>query len=269
VGAKESLEGRKRMTIEGLEIEKKDHVALVRILGLLGESHGMTQRAIEVSERLGMLRFHGDIRVLILEEKGKGAFCFGEEILAKIPQVISSEGRTFPSIAEAISRIEVPVIAGVEGDAVGPGLEWILACDMRIGSETSRFGLPQGHAGVIPSDGGTQRLARLVGKGKALEMIFTGEWINAEEALRIGLVNRVVPKGDVSKVAMELAKDLISKSPFSTKYAKEAICKGMELSLDQGLRLEADLYFLLHTTKDRTEGIRAFQERRKAHFEGR
>jgi enoyl-CoA hydratase/carnithine racemase len=102
-----------------------------------------------------------------------------------------------------------------------------------------------------------------------MEMILTGDIIDAQEALRIGLVNRIVPQGDVSKVVRELAKDLVPKSPISTRYAKEAIYKGMELNLDQGLRLEADLYFLLHTTKDRTEGIRAFQEKRKAHFEGR
>ena len=257
------------MTIEGLEIEKKDHMALMRILGPLGEPYKMAQRASEVSESLGMLRFDEEIRVVILEEKGKGAFCLGEKIISKIPQITNSGGGTFSSIAEAISRVEVPVIAGVEGDAVGPGLEWVLACDMRIGSETSRFGLPQIQAGVIPSEGGTQRLARLVGKGKASEMIFTGEWINAQEALKIGLVNWIVPQGEVSKVVMELAKDIVSKSPVSTRYAKEAICKGMELSLEQGLRLEADLYFLLHTTMDRTEGIRAFQEKRKAHFEGR
>jgi enoyl-CoA hydratase len=116
-------------------------------------------------------------------------------------------------------------------------LEWILTCDLRIASETSRFGLPQIKAGVIPAEGGTQRLARLVGMGKALEMILTGEWIDAQEALRIGLVNGIVPRGEVSNTVMALAKDMASKSPISTRYAKEAICKGMDLKLDQGLRL--------------------------------
>ena len=109
----------------------------------------------------------------------------------------------------------------------------------------------------------------LVGRGEASEMIFTGEWIDAQEAERIGLINRIVPRGEVSKALMEQAKYMSSKSPISTRYAKEAICKGMDLSLDQGLRLEADLYFLMHTTRDRREGIRAFQEKRKAQFEGK
>ena len=257
------------MNFEGLEIEKKDHVALMRILAQQVDPHRVVQQAGELSQAIEMLNFDDQTRVVILVGKGEETFSVSEETIVEPPQVIGSEGGVSPSIAESISRVELPVIAGVEADATGPGLELILACDMRIGSETSRFGLPQVQAGVIPSKGGTQRLARLVGKGKALEMILTGDVIDAQEALRIGLVNRVVPQGDVSKVAMELANDMVSKSPVSTRYAKEAICKGMDLSLEQGLRLEADLYFLLHTTKDRTEGIRAFQEKRKAHFEGR
>ena len=257
------------MNLEGLEIEKKDHVAIMRILDSQKGLSGLVRLTQEVSERITMDRFDNDIRVLILEEKGKGAFCIGEEILASIPEALRSANGIFSSIALSISKIEVPVIAGVEGDAVGSGLEWILACDLRIASETSRFGLPQIKAGVIPAEGGTQRLARLVGMGKALEMILTGEWIDAQEALRIGLVNGIVPRGEVSNTVMALAKDMASKSPISTRYAKEAICKGMDLKLDQGLRLEADLYYLMHTTRDRAEGIQAFQKKRKAHFEGR
>lgn len=252
-----------------LEFRKADHFAIIDMLGSVADSAEMVQLAGEISEIFGMLRFDEDIRVAILVAKGEGAFCVSKETLAKISQAIGSGGGVFPSIAESISRMEVPVLAGVEGDAVGLGLEWILACDIRIASETSRFGLPQVKARVVPTEGGTQRLARLVGRGKASEMIFTGEWIDAQEALNIGLVNRIVPRGEVSKTVTELAKEMASKSPISTRYAKEAICKGMDLRLDQGLRLEADLYFLMHITRDRTEGIRAFQEKRKAHFEGR
>jgi len=257
------------MNLEGLEIEKRDHVAIMRILDSQGSLSGVVRLAQEVSESIIMDRFDEDIRVVILEEKGKGAFCVGEEILAKIPEVLRPGNGIFSSLALSILKIEVPVIAGIEGDAVGSGLEWILACDLRIASETSRFGLPQVKAGVIPAEGGTQRLARLVGISKALEMILTGEWIDAEEALRIGLVNRIVPRGEVSNAVMELAENMASKSPISTRYAKEAICKGMDLNLDQGLRLEADLYYLMHTTRDRAEGVQAFQQKRKAHFEGR
>jgi enoyl-CoA hydratase/carnithine racemase len=257
------------MNIKALEIDKKDRVLFVRILGPQWDAHKVVHLAGEVSELLGKLRFDEAIRVVILEAKQEGGLCVSGEALAKISQAMGTGAAIFPSIAESISRIEIPVIAGVEGDAVGLGLEWILACDIRIASETSCFGLPFVKAGLIPSEGGTQLLARLVGRGKASEMIFTGEWIDAQEALRIGLVNRTVPRGEVSRSVIELGKDLASKSPISTQYAKEAICKGMDLNLDQGLRLEADLYFLMHSTRDRREGIRAFQEKRKARFEGK
>jgi enoyl-CoA hydratase/carnithine racemase len=161
------------------------------------------------------------------------------------------------------------VIAAISGDAIGQGLELALACDIRIASEASRFGLPQIESGVIPWDGGTQRLSRLVGKGKALEMILTGEMIEAQEALRIGLVHKVLPKKDLTEVTMKMAQEMASKGPIALRYTKEAIYKGMDMTLEQGLHLEADLYLLIHTSKDRTEGIQAFREKKKPQFEGR
>ena len=122
---------------------------------------------------------------------------------------------------------------------------------------------------MIPRDGGTQRLARLVGKGNALEMILTGKTIDAQEAYRIGLVHKVVSSDDLEKTVMDSAQGMASKGPLALKYAKEAIHTGMDLTLEQGLHLEADLYLLLHTTQDRTEGIRAFQEKKKPQFEGK
>jgi len=173
------------------------------------------------------------------------------------------------SICDIIGRFEQLVIIGLDGDAVGQGLEMALACDIRIASETSHFGLPQIKAGHIPWDGGTQRLSRLVGKGKALEMILTGEVIDAQEALRMGLVHRIVSATELREAAMKTAREMASKSPVALRYAKEAVYKGMDMTLEQGLRLEADLYLLIHTTKDRTEGIQAFLEKRKPQFEGR
>ena len=255
------------MNVEGVEMDKKGPVAHLRVTGPEGGSPSVVQWAGDVSERLGMLGWHEDARVVVFESKEEGAFCVEEDTLSELCEGPGVGGVS--SIADGLAGMGAPVIAGIEGDATGPGLEWILACDLRIASETSRFGLPQVKAGVMPWEGGTQRLARLVGRGKALEMILTGDRIDAKEALRIGLVNRVVPRGEVSKAVTELARDMASKSPVSTRYAKEAICKGLELSLEQGLRLEADLYYLMHTTRDRTEGIRAFQEKRKPHFEGK
>ena len=154
-------------------------------------------------------------------------------------------------------------------DAVGLGLELALACDIRICTEPCHFGFPHIEKGSIPRDGGTQRLPRLVGKAKAIEMILMGESIDAREACRIGLVNRIVPSEDLTASVMKMALEMASKAPFSLKYAKEAICKGMDLTLEQGLRLEGDLYFLLHTTRDREEGIKAFREKRTPRFEGK
>jgi enoyl-CoA hydratase/carnithine racemase len=161
------------------------------------------------------------------------------------------------------------VIAAINGDATGQGLELALACDIRVATEASHFGLPHIKKGLIPWDGGTQRLSRLVGSGKTLEMILTGEMIDAQEALRIGLVNKVVPREELMKAVTGLAQEMASKGPIALRYAKEAIHKGMDLTLEQGLRLEADLYLLLHTTKDRSEGIKAFREKKVPRFEGR
>jgi enoyl-CoA hydratase len=173
-----------------------------------------------------------------------------------------------PSLAESIAAIEKPVIAGIEDITMDQCLELILSCDIRIAAEKCLFGLSQLEKGTIPMNGGTQRLPRLVGKGKALEMILTGETIDAQEARRIGLINRVVPKHDLEKTVTDIAKEMTSKSPIALRYAKEAINAGLDLTLDQGLHLEADLYMLLHTTSDRTEGIRAFQGKRKPRFTG-
>jgi enoyl-CoA hydratase/carnithine racemase len=164
--------------------------------------------------------------------------------------------------------MDQPVIAAIHGDAVGRGLEMALACDIRFAAETSRFGLPHIKSGLIPRDGGTQRLVRLVGAGKAMEMILTGDPITAREAERIGLVNRVLPSEGIMDAVEAIAREMASGGPIALRYAKEAIGKGMDLTLDQGLRLEADLYFLLHTTADRNEGIRAFQEKRTPDFKG-
>jgi enoyl-CoA hydratase/carnithine racemase len=172
------------------------------------------------------------------------------------------------SVAGPIADLDRPVIMGIGGDAIGLGLELALACDIRIAADTAHFGFPHIKEGLIPWDGGTQRLSRVVGQAKAMEMILTGEVIDAEEAYRIGLLSKVVPAEELMPVTIDMAREMASKGPIALRYAKEAIQKGMDLTLEQGLRLEADLYFLLHTTKDRTEGITAFREKRTPEFEG-
>jgi enoyl-CoA hydratase/carnithine racemase len=172
------------------------------------------------------------------------------------------------SLAEPVARLKQPVIAAIEGDAMDIGLELALACDIRIASENARFGFPQIRTGQIPSNGGTQRLPRLIGLTKAMEMILTGECIDAEEARRVGLIHRLVPSDAVMDAATGMAKEMSEISPLSLGYAKEALYGAGDLTLDQGLNKELDLYLLLFSTSDRTEGLTAFKEKRKPQFEG-
>jgi enoyl-CoA hydratase/carnithine racemase len=172
------------------------------------------------------------------------------------------------SYSRHVSRIKQPVIAAIRGDALGAGLELALACDIRIGTRSSRFGLPQIKEGEMPSAGGTQRLPRLIGPGRAMQMVLTGMTIDAEEACRIGLLNRVVAADNLMDAATKIADEMTKQSPLSLNYVKEALYSGMDLTLDQGLRMEMDLYLLLFTTSDRTEGLTAFMEKRPPKFKG-
>ena len=162
----------------------------------------------------------------------------------------------------AVAGVNCPVVAAVNGDALGAGLELALSCDIRLCSTNARFGFPE-------TSYGTQRLPRIVGRGKATEMILIAEPIDADEAYRIGLVSRVVPGRSLRKQARETAGRLASRAPIAVRYAKEAVGKGMDMTLDQGLRLEADLSFLLQTTADRAEGIEAFLQKRTGVFKGK
>ena len=196
-----------------------------------------------------------------------GAFCTGTDWGGSPP--LETAQRKLLSVAGAVAGLECPVIAAINGDALGQGLELALACDLRIAAETARLGLPQIISGLIPWDGGTQRLPLLVGRAKAMEMIYTGESISAGEAYRFGLINKVVLVGELPLVVADMARVMASSAPLALKYAKEAIDKGLELTLEQGLRLEADLYLLLQTTADRTEGIKAFRQKRQPRFKGK
>ena len=170
--------------------------------------------------------------------------------------------------AEPAALLKQPVIAAIRGNALGLGLELALACDIRIGTEDACFGLPQICEGTIPSNGGTQRLPRLIGPGRAMRMILTGESIDAGEAHRIGLLNSVVASDVLMPTAEEMARKMATKSPLSLSYAKEALYSARDLTLDQGLNKELDLYLLLQSTQDRIEGITAFKEKRKPEFKG-
>lgn len=199
--------------------------------------------------------------------------------------VISAEGDDFSTgwAAAALDRdpasrpppfaclesMRQPAVCAIHGRAVSAGLELALACDVRIASGDATFALPDTAQGRLPIAGGTQRLARLVGRGEALRLLLLAEAIDAAEALRIGLVSAVVPRASLDAEADALARTIASRGPIAVAYAKEAVRRGLELPIDEALRYETDLTVLLQTTADRAEGVRAFLEKREPEFEGR
>jgi len=209
------------------------------------------------------------VKVMIITGSGEKAFATSVGPGA----LISASGENHElmqlSIATQIAGFPFPTIAAVNGDALGQGLEVALACDLRIAVETAHFAFPHIAEDIIPWDGATQRLPRLIGASKAIEMLLTGQAVDATEAYRIGLVNRVVKRAELMPLVMEMGQAMASKAPFALKYVKEAIVKGLDLTLEQGLRLEADLYCLLQTTEDRAEGIRSYLEKRPPQFKDR
>jgi len=241
-------------------VKKSEHIANITL------NHPDTGNIVnlclgqELEEICRQINQDDDINVVTITGVGN-IFCVGSESEKKQSQQFG--------LALSVSKIEKPVIAVINGDALGQGLELALACDVRIATQEAHFGLPSVSEGLIPTDGGTQRLPRIVGKGKALELIFTGDIIEAAEALKIGLVSKVVPSQFLPAEAETLAKLMASKAPIALRYIKEAINNGLDLTMEQGLRLEADLYFLLHTTDDRTEGIRSFLQKRTPGFKGK
>jgi enoyl-CoA hydratase/carnithine racemase len=250
--------------------EKREHIAIITIPGFTTDNIGTDMFSYKLTELCADIEMDEEVRVVIIaspEEKTPHK----REITEK-PLFSSSCEETsalLPRLSESVAGLDRPTIAAVHGDAFGQGLELAMACDMRIVSESSRFGLPHIHERLVPQDGGTQRLPRLVGKSKALEMLLTGESIDAAEALRTGLVNIVEPSGNVMKKALSLAQDIATKAPIPLRFVREAIYKGMDLTLDQGLRLEGDLYLLLYSTQDRIHGIESFKKKQKPSFQGK
>lgn len=212
------------------------------------------------------------VRVLVLTGAGEKAFAAGADI-AEMSRFDAAEGQAFSRfLNERFSRIErspKPVIAAVNGFALGGGCELALACHVRIASENARFSQPEVNLGLIPGAGGTQRLARTVGRGRALAMILTAERIDAREAERIGLVHRTVPIDALRTETETLAATLAAKSSMAVARALEAVLAGGEMALDDALRFEASLFGLCFATEDMREGTRAFLEKRPARFPGR
>jgi enoyl-CoA hydratase/carnithine racemase len=249
-----------------------DHVATVT-LNRPDVHNAMNQvMRTELTRCFEGLVIDDDVKVVVVTGAGERAFSAGADIREFVEPLVPvkfREQRRRVEFRAAMDRCPQPIIAAVNGLALGGGLELALACDIRVAAAGATLGLTEINLAIIPGGGGTQRLPRLVGRGKALEMILTGARIPADEALRIGLVERVVPAGEALKAAIELARAIAAKAPVALRYAKEAVVKGLELPLADGLRLEGDLSTLLRTTEDRLEGAKAFLEKRAPRWTGR
>src|SRR4051812_30692125 len=212
------------------------------------------------------------VRGVILTGAGDKAFIAGADIseLAHVDAYDAEESSRFgQGVLDLIENLGKPVIAAINGFALGGGCETAMACTIRVAAEHAKFGQPEVKLGVLPGGGGTQRLPRLVGKGRALQLILTGEIISAQEAYRIGLVNEVVPAADLITRAEAILKQIFSNAPLAVKFSLEAVNKGLETSQSEGLALEASFFGLCAGTEDKREGTQAFLQKRAAQFQGR
>jgi enoyl-CoA hydratase len=218
------------------------------------------------------VRATSDVRCVIITGAGTKAFVAGADIAA-MEHMSALEGRAFAChgqrVLHAVEELPVPVIAAVNGFALGGGLELALACDLIIASQTARFGQPEINLGIIPGFGGTQRLARRVGVGAARLLIYSGEMVDAHEALRLGLVNRVVAAEALMPEVQKLASALAAKAPVALQQAKAAVNIGGDIDLRDGCRYEAEAFAVAFGSEDRVEGMRAFREKRRPTFRGR
>jgi len=223
----------------------------------------------EIREAIETARNDGSIRAVIITGSGDRAFVAGADI-GEIAALNPKDGQQFAhrgqSVFDAIETLGKPVIAAVNGYALGGGCELAMACTIRVASENAVFGQPEVKLGIIPGYGGTQRLPRLVGKGRALEMLLTGEMISASEALRIGLVNRVVPAPELQSTAEAFAKKIIANPSQAVRFCMEAVQSGLETTQEQGQLLESKLFGECCATSDMVEGTRAFLEKRTPRF---
>ncbi len=249
------------MSSEVVCIQVDGRVATVAVGAAQAPAEHRTFELHSVCERL---RQDDAVWVLVLTGQGE-VFFEGADLPPGAAQATLSIAR----MASAVAEIEKPVIAAINGDALDQGLELALACDIRVASDRGRFGLTRVEAGLIPRDGGTQRLPRLIGRARALEMILTSRLIDAAEAKHIGLVSEIAAPSDVLPRAQEIASAIAKHGPIASRYLKEAVLHGLDMTLSQGLRLEADLSFLLQSTADRAEGIDSFLERREPDYRGR
>ncbi|MDX6695998.1 MAG: enoyl-CoA hydratase [Blastocatellia bacterium] len=256
---------------ETLLVERRGRVAIVTINRPEKRNALNIQTRTEGALALDELRDDESVGVVVFTGAGDKAFVAGADIaeFAGRTALTQRDVMLGRSLFTAIDAFPKPVIAMVNGYCLGGGCELALACDLRIASETASFGQPEINLGIIPGGGGTQRLTRLVGEGKAMELILTGDIIDARTAFNLGLVNTVVPAADLEAKTMEIANRIAEKSPIALRMAKEAVKLASRSNLDEGLRREVDLFALCFSSEDKDEGVTAFLEKRKPSFKGK
>nr|WP_307471572.1 enoyl-CoA hydratase [Cytobacillus purgationiresistens] len=255
-----------------IKVEKQDKIAIVTIDN--PPMNTLSPGVIEgLNDAFTSLNMDDDVLCIIITGAGEKAFMAGGDIKG-FPQRIGNPNLVpgFLKTHETLNKIDFspkPTIAVINGYALGGGCELALTCDIRITEEQALLGVPESTLGLLPGGGGTQRLPRLIGEAKAKELMFTGQHINAEEALRVGLVNSVVPKGNGLEAGLKLAKRITCNSPVAIKNIKKAVDEGLELPFDQAIKREAELFQELFLTEDVKEGVQAFLEKRKPQFIGK
>jgi enoyl-CoA hydratase len=260
------------MAYENLRVERDGAVLVVTVNRPAKMNALNVPMLTELGQVLDEAQADDGVRALVVTGAGEKAFVAGadiEELSVQTPASGREHARRGQALFDRIERFGKPVIAAVNGFALGGGCELAMACTIRLAANTAKFGQPEINLGLIPGYGGTQRLSRLVGRGRALEIMLTGNPIGAEEAYRIGLVNRVLPAADLMAEARALAGALASKAPVAARYILAAVNGGLNMSFADGEDYEATLFGLVASTEDMREGTRAFLEKRKAAFTGR
>ena len=255
------------MAYENIIFEKEENIAIITFNRPEAMNALNNQTRVEFGQAIEDVAMDDAIKVLILTGSGK-AFVAGSDI-KEFNETTPFAAHNIKRLGEMVEKLEKPVIAAVNGFCLGGGNEIAMGCDIIIASEKAKFGQTEINIGIIPGGGGTQRLPRLIGACRAKELIYTGDIIRAEEADRLGLVNRVVPMDELMPAAKELAKKIAAKSAAALKLAKTAINRGMQTNLESGLKYEYELYSLSLSLEDKLEGVNAFLEKRAPKFVGR
>ncbi len=260
------------MKLENVLIEKKDRIGRIIINRPTKLNALSIDTVVELIEAFNAMKSDEEVGVVVLTGAGEKSFAAGADI-SELLKLDPLAGKEFAARGQALTllmeRLGKPVIAAINGFALGGGCELAMACTLRIAVDRARLGQPEINLGTIPGYGGTQRLARLVPRGVAMELVLTGRALTAAEALALGLVNKVVPAGELDAAVEELAKTLLAKPPFALRACMEATLHGTEMSFEDALRFEASLFAMTCGTRDMKEGMTAFLEKRPAAFTGR